>query len=85
MATAKKVAKKKKVSAASGVCARGCELILQGKTNDQVAAVLKKEFRGSKVANGGTGISWLRNKLRRDGKKVKTNRELVAKAAKVAA
>lgn len=78
---AKKAAKKK---VGTGVVARACELILQGKTNEQVATVLKKEFKGSKVANGGTGISWCRNKLRKEGKRVKTNRELMAKAAKAA-
>ena len=80
--TAKKKATAKK---SAGVVARACELILQGKTNDQVASVLKKEFRGSKVANGGTGISWCRNKLRKEGKRVKTNRELMAKLNKAAA
>lgn len=64
-----------------GVCERGRELIRQGKTNQQVLVVLKKEFRGkSKIEMG--GVNWLRNELRQKGEKIKTNRELTAKAAK---
>lgn len=66
-----------------GVCERGRELIRQQKTNQQVLAVLKKEFRSSKIAMG--GVNWLRNDLRQKGeKKVKTNRELTAAVAKPA-
>jgi len=67
-----------------GVCERGRELIRQGKTNQQVLTVLKKEYRNSSIKIG--GVNWLRNDLRiaKGEKKIKTNRELTAVAAKPA-
>lgn len=71
MAT-KKTARPTKVR--TGVCARGYELIRQGKTNQQVLAELQKKFPASNLKIGGVG--WLRNKLRETEKGIKTNREL---------
>lgn len=75
-----KVAKKKAAATRSGVCARGYELIRQGKTNQQVLAELQRKFPQSNIKIGGVG--WLRNKLRTTEKGIKTNRELTAAAAK---
>lgn len=76
-------AKKKAKTAArerTGVCARGYELIRQGKTNQQVLAELQKKFPTSNIKIGGVG--WLRNKLRETEKGIKTNRELTAVKSK---
>lgn len=72
-------AKAKKKTAArerTGVCARGYELIRQGKTNEQVLAELQRKFPTSNIKMG--GVSWLRNKLRHTEKGIKMNRELTA-------
>jgi len=76
------MAAKKKMAARerTGVCARGYELIRQGKTNQQVLAELQKKFPSSNIKIGGVG--WLRNKLRETEKGIKTNRELTAVKAK---
>jgi hypothetical protein len=58
----------------TGVCERGRELIRQGKTNQQVITILKKEFRKSNTNIN--CVAWLRNDLRAKGEKIKTNREL---------
>lgn len=63
----------------TGVCAYGYDLIRKGKTNQEVLAELKKKFPKSNIKIGGVG--WLRNKLRDDGEKIKTNRELTQAAA----
>lgn len=79
------MAAKKKAKAArerSGVCARGYELIRQGKTNQQVLAELQKKFPQSAIKIGGVG--WLRNKLRATEKGIRTNRELTAGKKKAA-
>jgi hypothetical protein len=79
------MAKAKKKTAArerTGVCARGYELIRQGKTNQQVLAELHKKFPTSNIKIGGVG--WLRNKLRETEKGIKTNRELTAGKKKAA-
>lgn len=81
MAATKTKAKGKKKAAGgrerTGVCAKGYELIKQGKTNQQVLDVLQRTFPTSNIKIGGVG--WLRNKLRDDGVKgIKTNRELTA-------
>lgn len=75
-----KTAKKKAAARErTGVCARGYELIRQGKTNQQVLAELQKKFPTSNIKIGGVG--WLRNKLRETEKGIKTNRELTAAKA----
>jgi len=73
--------KKKKATARvrTGVCAKGYELIRKGMTNQQVLAALQKQFPLSRLQMGGVG--WLRNKLRKTEKGIKTNRELTAAAA----
>lgn len=69
--------------AKAGVCQFGYTLIRQGKTNAQVLAAIQKKFPESQLKIGGVG--WMRNKLRKDGEKIKTNLELKAKPAKKAA
>ena len=64
-----------------GVTAR--ELILAGKTNAEVLTAIQKKYPESK-ANSGT-IGWYRNKLKKDGKKVKDSRAIMASNKKVAA
>ena len=72
--------KKAKGRERTGVCDAGYELIRQGKTNQQVLAILQKKFPTSAIKIGGVG--WLRNKLRETEKGIKTNREIVAASAK---
>lgn len=71
-------AKKKTAKAAhgTGICAMAYNLLRQGKTNDFILAAIQKKFPESKLTIG--GVSWCRNKLRQNGEKVKTNRELTA-------
>jgi septal ring factor EnvC (AmiA/AmiB activator) len=65
------------------------ELIRAGKTNEEVLAAVKEKFPEAKTSMA--SINWYRNKLRGDGEKVPTARELKAdakastKAAKEAA
>lgn len=86
MAKAKAVAKTDKVKA--GQCEAARKLIRQGKTNQQTWDVVRAQFKKSRLGVGGVG--WLRNELRVNGEKVKTNRELTngkkpaAKAKKAA-
>lgn len=72
-------ARKAKAPHGTGVCQFGYKLIRDGKTNQQVLAAIQKKFPESQLQLGGVG--WLRNKLRRDGEKVKTNSEIKAKKA----
>ncbi len=74
MAKVKKMAKPR-----TGVCQYGYEMIRNGKTNEQIFQAIGKKFPKSKLDLA--GIGWMRNKLRKDGEKIKTNRELKAKAA----
>lgn len=55
------------------------EAIRAGKTNEETLAAVKKEFPESKTTMA--SVNWYRNKLRQDGEKVPTSRELKAKAA----
>lgn len=72
-------ARKPKAPHGTGVCALGYKMIREGKTNQQVLAAIQKKFPESKLQLGGVG--WMRNKLRKDGEKIKTNNELKAKKA----
>ena len=74
MATKKKVSKK--AAHGTGVGALAVSEIEAGKTNAQVLALIEKKFPESKLGMG--GVSWYRNKLRKENVKIKTNRELVA-------
>jgi hypothetical protein len=51
-----------------------------GKSNEQALAAVKAAF--PKAATTASSIAWYRNKLRDDGEKVKTARELKKAAAK---
>ena len=62
--------------AAIGVCQTAYRLIRAGKTNQQVLAEIGKKF--PKSAFGMASVAWCRNKLRREEKGIKTNRELTA-------
>lgn len=72
-------ARKAKAAHGTGVCQLGYKLIREGKTNEQVLAAIHKKFPESQLKIGGVG--WLRNKLRKDGEKIRTNGELKKKAA----
>ena len=76
---AKKKKAVKKAAHNTGVCAYGRELIRAGKTNAQVLAAIQKKFPTSQLKIGGVG--WIRNDLRKQGEKVKTNAEAVGKKA----
>ncbi len=52
------------------------DLIRNGKTNEEVLATVKEKFPEAKTSMA--SINWYRNKLRNDGEKVPTARELKA-------
>lgn len=54
------------------------DLIRGGKTNEEVLAAIKEQFPDAKTSMA--SINWYRNKLRGDGEKVPTARELKADA-----
>jgi hypothetical protein len=56
------------------------ELILAGGTNEDVFKEVKAKFPEAKTSMA--SINWYRNKLRSDGKDVKTSREIRAAAKK---
>ena len=70
---------KKKAAHNTGVCAYGRDLIRAGKTNAQVLAAIHKKFPASQLKIGGVG--WIRRDLQKRGEKIKTNAEVIAKAA----
>lgn len=74
MATTKKTAKK--AAHGTGVTQFCFKLIREGKTNEKVLDAVHKKFPQSALKIGGVG--WCRNKLRKDGEKIKTNGELKA-------
>ena len=76
--TAKEKAPKVKKEKKAGVGALAVTLLLEGKTNEQTLAAVKKAFPKSSVS--ASSIAWYRNNLRANGKKVPTARELKAKA-----
>ena len=62
-----------------GVGAFAMDLIRKNKTNDQILAEVKKQFPAAKTTVA--SIAWYRNKLRQDGEKISTARELKKKAS----
>jgi len=62
-----------------GIGARAIELIREGKSNEDVFATVRAEFPEAKTTM--SSINWYRNKLRGDGEKVPTARELKKAAA----
>ncbi len=73
--------KKEKIKAAPkrGVGTVAVEAILAGRTNEEALAACRKEFPEAKTS--AASINWYRNKLRREGKKVPTARDLKKKDA----
>ncbi len=72
----------KKTDKKPGVINFAYDLIRQGKTNQFVLAAIQKKFPESNLKIGGVG--WCRNKLRENGEKIKTNRELTEATKKPA-
>ncbi|KFH18462.1 hypothetical protein ELZ19_06930 [Brucella abortus] len=60
-----------------GVGAVAIEAIRAGKTNEEALEAVKAEFPDAKTSLA--SINWYRNKLRSDGEKVPTARELKKK------
>jgi len=79
-------AKKTKKAAADkpakkpGVGDVAIEALRAGKSNEEVLALVQKKFPNASVST--SSIAWYRNKLRSDGEKVPTAREIKAKAKK---
>ena len=72
-------AKKENSPHGTGICQLGYKLILAGQTNEKVLAAILKKFPEANTKM--TSVAWMRNKLRKEGKKVKTQGELKLKAA----
>lgn len=72
----KKEAKAKEV----GVGDVAIEALRSGKDNDETLAIVKKKFPKASVSI--SSIAWYRNKLRSDGEKVPTARDIKAKRKK---
>ena len=70
--------KKEKKAPKRGVGTAAVEAITAGKTNEETLAAVRKEFPDAKTTLA--SINWYRNKLRSEGKKVPTARELKKKA-----
>jgi len=65
-----------------GIGARAAELILEGKTNQEVIDTIKAEIEGANPTNA--TIAWYKNKLRQEGKLAKpVKKEKSVKAAAV--
>ena len=64
-----------------GIGARAMELILEGKTNQEVIDTIKSEIEGANPTPA--TIAWYKNKLRADGKLPPSNRKAKAKAEEV--
>ncbi len=62
-----------------GVGTVAIEAIMDGKTNEEALAACRKAFPDAKTSLA--SINWYRNKLRVEGKKVSTARELTKKTA----
>jgi hypothetical protein len=77
-AAAKPAAAKEKKEPKRGVGTAAKEAIRDGKTNDETLAIVQAEFPEAKTSKA--SINWYRNKLRTDGEKVLTARELKKKA-----
>lgn len=65
-----------------GIGDKAKELIRAGKTNDEVLEGVKAAFPDSNCSMA--SVNWYRNKLRTDGEKIPTSRELKPKVEKVA-
>ncbi len=79
MSTDKKE-KKTKAAPKRGVGTVAIEAITAGKTNEEALEACRKEFPEAKTSLA--SINWYRNKLRGEGKKVPTARDLKKKNAK---
>ncbi len=77
MSTDKKT--KEKAMPKRGVGTVAIEAITAGKTNEEALAACRAAFPEAKTSLA--SINWYRNKLRAEGKKVPTARELKKKAA----
>lgn len=73
MATTKKAAKPKREKS-TGIGDVAIAALRDGKTNEEALAAVKKAF--PKADTKISAIAWYRNKLRGDGEKVKTAREV---------
>lgn len=80
MSTDKKT--KKKAAPKQGVGTVAVDALMAGKTNEEALAACQKAFPDAKTSLA--SINWYRNKLRAEGKKVPTARELKKKATKPA-
>lgn len=80
MATKKKAAPKKSGDKKPGVGDVAIAALRDGKDNDEVLALVQKKFPDASVSI--SSIAWYRNKLRSDGEKVPTAREIKAKRKK---
>ncbi len=69
--------KSKKATPKHGVGTVAIEAIMAGKTNEDALAACRKAFPEAKTSVA--SINWYRNKLRAEGKKVPTARELKKK------
>ncbi len=79
MSTDKKKKKTpEKAAPKRGVGTVAIEAIMAGKTNEEALAACRKAFPEAKTTLA--SINWYRNKLRGEGKKVPTARELKKKA-----
>lgn len=58
----------------TGICQAIYDMLRQGRDNATILAAVLKKFPQSHLKSG--GVSWCRNKLRTNGEKIKTNREL---------
>lgn len=66
-----------------GIGARAMELILEGKTNQEVIDTIKAEIEGANPT--AATIAWYKNKLRQDGKLPATNRKKKGEAVEAEA
>lgn len=73
---AEKVVKEK----VPGIGDKAKELIRAGKTNDEVLAGIKEAFPDANTSMA--SVNWYRNKLRSEGEKIPTSRELKPKVEK---
>lgn len=71
---------KKSVEKKPGVGDVAITALRDGKDNEEVLAIVKKKFPEAAVS--ASSIAWYRNKLRSDGEKVPTAREIKAKRKK---
>lgn len=80
MSTDKKTKKAAPKAPKRGVGTVAIDAIVAGKSNEEALEACRKEFPEAKTSLA--SINWYRNKLRSEGKKVPTARELKKKNAK---